>query len=263
LMRLPQHSFVGAGWIWTIVQVGTCGEMSLPWQLGHRGQGRVNLLPQRSDETGLVLRAAAPMVGASPELEIVLWNDAAQALLGFTASEVIGRHCFEVLRCPRATRRLYCAGPGERVGSCGTECVPAFETELSSRSGERMSVGVTTVVVGSGDGATLRLHLLRELRRERQLEELLRHVVSTASKVSASAGGAVPDAPRPPTVRGVSPRERQVVRLLAQGSSTADIAAQLGITRRTARNHIQNILTKLRVHSRLEAVAYASARGLL
>jgi PAS domain S-box-containing protein len=224
----------------------------------------VNVVPQRSDETGVVLRAAAPMVAAGPELEIVLWNDAAQALLGFTASEVIGRHCFEVLRCPRATRRLYCAGPGERVGSCGTECVPAFETELSSRSGERMSVGVTTVIVGSADGA-LRLHLLRALRRERQLEELLRNVVSTAAQLSAGAAPVADaaDAPRAPPVRGITAREREIVRLLAQGSSTEEIAAQLGITRRTARNHIQNILTKLRVHSRLEAVAYASARGLV
>jgi DNA-binding CsgD family transcriptional regulator len=229
----------------------------------------VNLFPQRSDETGLVLRAAAPMVGASPELEIVLWNDAAQALLGFTSSEVVGRRCFDVLHCPRATRRLYCAGAGDRSASCGADCVPSFQTELSARSGERMSVGVTTVVVGSRDGG-LRLHLLRELTRERQLEELLRQVMSTASRVSAGAGASAGAARLDPPlsspvrgVRGVTERERHVLRLLAQGSSTADIAAQLGITRRTARNHIQNILTKLRVHSRLEAVAYASARGFV
>jgi DNA-binding NarL/FixJ family response regulator len=123
-------------------------------------------------------------------------------------------------------------------------------------------VSVTTVVAGAGGAAPLRLHLLRETRRERQLEELLRQVVSTASKVSAHAGG-VPDPARGTFVRGVTAREREVVRLLAQGSSTADIAAQLGITRRTARNHIQNVLCKLRVHSRLEAVAYAQARGLV
>jgi DNA-binding CsgD family transcriptional regulator len=222
----------------------------------------VNVLPQRSDETGLVLRAAAPMVGASPGLEIVLWNEAAQALLGFTQSDVLGRRCFEVLGCPRATRRLYCAGTGDRFGTCAGDCVPAFETEIPSRTGERVSVSVTTVVAGAGGAAPLRLHLLRETRRERQLEELLRQVVSTASKVSAHAGG-VPDPARGTLVRGVTAREREVVRLLAQGSSTADIAAQLGITRRTARNHIQNVLCKLRVHSRLEAVAYAQARGLV
>lgn len=225
----------------------------------------MNVVPQRPNETGIVLRAAAPMVGASPDLAIVLWNDAAQALLGFTASEVVGRHCFEVLRCPTATRRLHCAR-GDRAGGCSAECVPAFEAEISSRSGERMSVGVTTVIVGSPDGA-LRLHLLRALRRERQLEELLRSVVSTAAQLSApgpEVAAAPADAPRaPPPVRGITAREREIVRLLAQGSSTDDIAAQLGITRRTARNHIQNILTKLRVHSRLEAVAYASARGLV
>jgi DNA-binding CsgD family transcriptional regulator len=223
----------------------------------------MTVFPRRADESGLTLRAAVPMVGVGPELDIVLWNEAAQALLGFGADEVMGRPCFEVLACPGATRRLHCSGSG-RPGACAGPCVPPFETELCARSGARMPVSVTTLVAASGDGAPVRLHFLRETTRERQLEELLRHVVSTASKLSpappaAQDGSAARDA----SLRGVTAREREVVKLLAQGSSTDDIAARLGVTPRTARNHIQNVLGKLRVHSRLEAVVYASARGLL
>jgi len=52
-------------------------------------------------------------------------------------------------------------------------------------------------------------------------------------------------------------RERQVLALLVRGSSGGDIAAQLGISRNTVRTHVQSILTKLQVHSRLEAATFA------
>jgi DNA-binding CsgD family transcriptional regulator len=45
--------------------------------------------------------------------------------------------------------------------------------------------------------------------------------------------------------------------LLADGHSTADICARLGIARNTARNHVQRILDKLGARSKLEAVAIA------
>ena len=51
--------------------------------------------------------------------------------------------------------------------------------------------------------------------------------------------------------------------LLASGVATEEIASTLGVSRSTARNHIESILAKLGVHSRLQAVVYASRRGLL
>jgi DNA-binding NarL/FixJ family response regulator len=50
-------------------------------------------------------------------------------------------------------------------------------------------------------------------------------------------------------------REREVLRLMASGAGTEAIAKALVISPQTARTHIQNILTKLEVHSRLEAAA--------
>ncbi|WP_445548375.1 response regulator [Frankia sp. CiP1_Cm_nod1] len=58
-------------------------------------------------------------------------------------------------------------------------------------------------------------------------------------------------------------RERDVLVRLGRGQSTAVLAADLGITVNTARSHIQNVLTKLGVHSRLEAAALAARSGLL
>jgi DNA-binding CsgD family transcriptional regulator len=55
----------------------------------------------------------------------------------------------------------------------------------------------------------------------------------------------------------LTPRQHEVLRLLEQGRSTAQIAGELHISTETARNHIKHILTALGVHSRLEAVAVA------
>jgi DNA-binding NarL/FixJ family response regulator len=58
-------------------------------------------------------------------------------------------------------------------------------------------------------------------------------------------------------------REREVLGLLAQGGDNDSIAQTLVISPQTARTHIQNVLVKLGVHSRLEAAALAIQNGLL
>ena len=61
----------------------------------------------------------------------------------------------------------------------------------------------------------------------------------------------------------LTPREREVLDLLAQGDSKEAIARRLFLSTNTVRNHIQSILTKLNSHSRLEAVATATREGLV
>lgn len=62
---------------------------------------------------------------------------------------------------------------------------------------------------------------------------------------------------------GLTSRERQVLRLLIQGASNKDMAKRLDIRSNTVRTHVQNLLAKLRVHTRLEAVTLAIRGGLL
>lgn len=61
----------------------------------------------------------------------------------------------------------------------------------------------------------------------------------------------------------LSPRQREVLGHLAAGCSTDQIAAKLGVSRETVRNHVRGVLRALGVHSRLEAVAAARRSGLL
>lgn len=58
-------------------------------------------------------------------------------------------------------------------------------------------------------------------------------------------------------------REREILALLADGATGNAIADQLGLSRNTVRTHVQNILTKLQVGSRLEAAAFAVENGLV
>jgi two-component system, NarL family, nitrate/nitrite response regulator NarL len=58
-------------------------------------------------------------------------------------------------------------------------------------------------------------------------------------------------------------RERECLALLVQGLSTAAMVSILGVSRTTVRTHVQALLTKLGVHSRLEAASFAVRYGLL
>jgi DNA-binding NarL/FixJ family response regulator len=63
--------------------------------------------------------------------------------------------------------------------------------------------------------------------------------------------------------RKLTPREVEVLGMLAAGRATPEIADRLHISHLTARNHIQNILDKLELHSKAEAVAFAFQKGIL
>lgn len=58
-------------------------------------------------------------------------------------------------------------------------------------------------------------------------------------------------------------REKEVLRLVAEGSTNRDIASKLNVTENTVKYHLKNILEKLHLRNRAQAVAYAMQTGLL
>ena len=60
----------------------------------------------------------------------------------------------------------------------------------------------------------------------------------------------------------LTPREKQVLQALAEGLDSKDIAGKLKITVETERTHVVNILNKLGVHSRLQALVFAARHGI-
>jgi len=66
---------------------------------------------------------------------------------------------------------------------------------------------------------------------------------------------------QPDSLDQLSRREREVLILMGQGLNNARIAAELSISRNTVRTHVQNVLAKLDMHSKVEAVSYVVQRA--
>ena len=74
---------------------------------------------------------------------------------------------------------------------------------------------------------------------------------------------ASPPLPAEPKPVKLTPRQRDVLGLLARGATTDQIATELHIARETVRNHVRADLAAFGAHSRIEAIAAARAAGLL
>jgi len=101
-------------------------------------------------------------------------------------------------------------------------------------------------------GAQPLLRALHDLGRRARLD-------TGPVDAAAAAEGA---GPAPGLLSGLTAREREVLRLLAQGSSNREIAAELFIAPKTASVHVSNILAKLGAASRTEAAAIAHRNGV-
>jgi len=109
------------------------------------------------------------------------------------------------------------------------------------------------------------VHILQPIDRTGRLERALERL--GASRVPEPESGAVEERrpPARPVALAKTPplteREREILRWLADGLQNKEIARELGISLATVRNHVHNMLEKLDVHSKLEAVSLAFRQG--
>jgi NarL family two-component system response regulator LiaR len=82
-----------------------------------------------------------------------------------------------------------------------------------------------------------------------------------AARLVQEYQGARMDAPNP--FVELTDRELEVLRLIAEGNRNADIAKQLVISEKTAKNHVSNILSKLHLADRTQAAVYAWREGIM
>jgi PAS domain S-box-containing protein len=159
---------------------------------------------------------------------LVRWSNArAVELLG----EARGRH-FSGFVAPES---IHSVRADFAMQIFGTARTTDGAVTLRSRDGRRLPVEVHSVALGGGRGV-VGVFGLAEVRRQ---------------------------LPSAPLRHALTPRQQEVLRELAQGSSTDQMARDLGISRETVRNHVRGLLRTLGVHSRVEAVADARRRSLI
>jgi DNA-binding NarL/FixJ family response regulator len=102
------------------------------------------------------------------------------------------------------------------------------------------------------------------------VEALRRDKTYFTSKVAAMVldgylKNGTPGAPQPPspTRSRLTPREREIVQLLAEGKSTKEVAVALGLSVKTAETHRSNIMRKLELHSVSDLVLYAVRNNIV
>lgn len=190
---------------------------------------------------------------------VVFWNPAARRMLGFMPEEAIGASCDELLKGTDLFGNRYCSTncPIMHLANRG-ETVRHFTLGLATRDREPVMTDISVLQLRSGGPDDY--YLVHQVRSFDQAD-----VKSTPDTAAA------PPRPHLVTARGsddararkLTAREVEVLGMLAAGRSTPEIAERLHISQLTARSHIQNILDKLEVHSKAEAVAFAFQKNLI
>ena len=102
--------------------------------------------------------------------------------------------------------------------------------------------------------------LLAGIRAAANGESLISPAIAGNVLQRLRAAGSSP--PEDSTLAGLTDREMQVLRLVANGEDNAQIAAELHISPKTVKNHISNILMKLQIENRIQAAVLAVRSGL-
>lgn len=195
----------------------------------------------------IVASTTEPAFAVNARGRLLAWNAGAERLFGHRASEVVGRRCWEVLAGRDIFGNDHCQKDCQlrRMAGAGRSVHP-YELVFRNALGEPVQARVLMLTSGaSASGGGSVIHLVCPLAPGTTEQSI------AGWKACANANSRL------------TSREQEVLGLLADGKGTRRIAEELGLSPATVRNHIQRILHKLRVHSRLEAVALARRVGLI
>jgi DNA-binding CsgD family transcriptional regulator len=191
----------------------------------------------RPDSRAVAVRSSLPLFRASGAGRIIEWNASAADLSGIPVDEAVGRTCWEVIRGRDARGGFVCHG-GCSVVRLAREGWPVNCAALHVRMPSGVEcLAISTIVLGRGEDAVV-LHPLQV--------------------VPAEAEERRPAAVAPE----LTPRQREVLALLAEGVRAKEIAYRLSLSLPTVRNHIHALLRRLGVRSQLAAAAKAHELGL-
>jgi PAS domain S-box-containing protein len=189
-------------------------------------------MPLRNHDLWLVDRLLVPASLHDVDGSFVHLNAAAERASGFSRADLLGRH-FTYPLVPEARKQV------EAHFSRAVERGEPTDFE-------------TVFVDGSGQVRAVRAQHLPLRDGEKVVGVLI-----LAFDALAPAGVGPNPQPR------LTPRQREVLRLIASGLSTAETAERLSLSAETVRNHLRSVFRELGVHNRPEAIAVARRLGLL
>jgi DNA-binding CsgD family transcriptional regulator len=192
---------------------------------------------------------------------VILWNKKCEELLGRSAHAVLGKRCYDVIGGRDENGNIYCyrnCPVAFQTREKPTEPVQRFQLSVEAGKEGRKWIEVSMFAIPSYHPAlSTVVHVLREGKQK--TSPLERELAKEADAreplwpMTTNEGQPV----------GLTPREKEILRCLAEGMSTPDIGKELFIAPVTVRNHIQAILHKLDVHTKLAAVVFAYQHNLI
>ncbi|GAA3428419.1 response regulator [Streptosporangium sandarakinum] len=209
------------------------------------------------DDHALIRRSLEMALAAETDIEVV-----GEASDGQEAVELADRLTPDVVlmdvRMPRrsgieATREIKASVPSTRIIML---TVSDEEEDLF----EAIKAGATGYLLKN-----VQLDEVPEAVRGVHEGQSLINPAMAAKLITEFANMSRKEAERPPQlpVPRLTDREMEVLRLVAKGMNNREIAKQLFIAENTVKNHVRNILDKLQLHSRMEAVVYAVRERML
>ncbi len=190
---------------------------------------------------------AVAAMGVDPSGRIVLWNRGATSLFGYNAQQITNHRCFDLVAGTDTRGNMLCHA-GCSIMMMFRHGQPPNDYLLRSHDAEggELLLNVSTVLAGT-DSFPVCLHLFHDIRwmREPTCTEERRQVEAPPSSITLTA------------------REREILQLMVEGLDSHEMQQLLHISYATVRNHIQNILDKLAVHTRVAAVVVAIRQNLV
>jgi PAS domain S-box-containing protein len=182
-------------------------------------------------------------------------NPSAEKLFASSLRELQGRFCFQVVQGIDQSRLEFCATecPVRQMARSGI-CPASFDLQMQTSLGRRWS-HVTLLVAQHRAGTPPRyiIHLIHDMHGRVELEQAMRAFFERVASLTGPHGTLVSTS-SPGLRPQLTSREQLTLDYLVRGYSTRHMAREMGLSLPTIRNHIQAILQKLAVHSRLQAV---------
>ena len=191
-----------------------------------------------------------------------LLRDGISALIGnqtdmeLVAEASTGREALDLFRTHRPDITLMDLQMPEMSG---IDAISAIRGEFPDARIIMLTTHAGDVQVSRALKAGARAYLLKGLLRK-ELLETIRAVFAGQKRVSVEIAAEIAEHV---TDDGLTPREVDVLRLVARGNANKAVAAQLSLTEETVKSHMRNILAKLGANDRTHAVAIGLKRGII